>query len=117
MLAAGLRIAGVNGAGVDVVTVERAAGGALPAAAGLGALQSTAAPPPQVPAWQRSPVVQVLWSSQGVPSGSDVPPLQLPARHVSLVVQVLPVLHGVPSVAAGLVHRPLSGAQVPARWH
>jgi hypothetical protein len=44
-------------------------------------------------------------------------PVQVPAWHLSSVVQRLPSLQGVPLGAAGVVHMPVPGLQVPARWH
>src|SRR5207248_5175639 len=93
---------------------------------------------PQTPAWHVSPPVQVLPSSQAVPSGaggleqtpvtgSRVPAtwhgssgvqggsvsVQVPARQAA---GPPPALHTVPSGAAGFAQVPVDGSQVPARW-
>src|SRR5437870_2077387 len=98
--------------------------------------------PLQTPAWQVSPVVQVLPSLQAVPlatggfeqvpiSGLQVPavwhwsgagqttavPAHTPAWQVSPVVQALPSVQMVPVAARGFEQVPVAGSQVPAGWH
>jgi len=108
-----------------------------------GAAHTTGFRPVQTPAWQLSPRVQALPSSQGVPFGRwgleqtpvvglQVPaswhwsvaaqtmgcvPTQAPARQVSLCVQALPSLQLVPSGFTGFEHVPVLGLQIPASWH
>jgi hypothetical protein len=55
----------------------------------------------------------------GLPSlqATGVPAVHTPARHESPAVHALPVVHAVPSGAAGLLHVPDVGSQVPAAWH
>ena len=105
-------------------------------------MQFTAAPPLHAPAWQLSPLVHALPSSQGVPFASAgfehtpvaglhtpawwhwsgvgqttaLPPVQTPAWQVSTWVQALPSLHAAPSTLGGL-EQPVAGTQLPARWH
>jgi hypothetical protein len=107
------------------------------------AVQTFAAPAWQEPAWQVSPIVQALPSSQGVLLAlagleqtpvvvSQVPavwhwsgagqttgllPVQVPAWQVSVWVQALPSLQVVPSAALGLEQMPVVVSQVPATWH
>src|SRR5262245_16164280 len=62
----------------------------------------------QVPAtWHWSDAVQT----------TGAPPTQLPAWQLSPWVQALPSVQAVPFVAAGLEHMPVCGSQVPATWH
>ena len=100
------------------------------------------APGVQLPAWQLSPLVQVLPSSQLVPLplagfeqapllGSQVPaewhwscavqvtavPAQDPPWQLSASVQALPSSQAVPLAFAGFEHTPLPGSQAPAAWH
>ena len=107
------------------------------------AVQTTAAPPRQTPAWQVSPIVQRLPSLQSMPSGasgleqrpvagSHTPatwhwssgwhwtwfdPTQAPFWQVSVRVQALPSSQAAPFGFAGLVQAPVAGSQAPARWH
>jgi hypothetical protein len=61
----------------------------------------------QVPApWHASEAVQIT----GVPA-------QTPLVQMSLWVQGFPSLQAVPLRAAGLLHSPVLGSQVPAEWH
>src|SRR5262245_24978970 len=48
---------------------------------------------------------------------SAAPPVQVPAWQVSFVEQALPSLHDVPSVLLGFEHTPVVVSQVPASWH
>jgi hypothetical protein len=99
--------------------------------------------PVQAPAWQVSVCVQALPSVQATPSATGgleqtpvvasqlpaawhwseaehttgFPPVQTPAWQESVCVQGLPSSQALPSVAGGLVHKPVAGAQVPVRWH
>jgi hypothetical protein len=108
-----------------------------------GALQVTAPPPVQMPAWHVSPCVQALPSSHAVPSVvletvhvpvaasqaetvvhcvgagqvTGDPPTHAPAWQVSVCVQASPSSQDVPFGAAGLVHMPVAELHVPAVWH
>ena len=100
------------------------------------------APGTQLPAWQLSPLVQLLPSSQALPSDFvgfvQVPvpelhvptewhwswatqvtalPVQTPTWQLSASVQALPSLQSVPFVAFGFEQTPVAGAQVPMMWH
>jgi hypothetical protein len=100
------------------------------------------APDTQTPAVHMSPLVQLLPSSQPLPSafvgfvhapvdGSQLPPLwhwssatqvtvvpeQFPPWHASAVVQALPSLQVVPSALLGFEHVPFAGSHDPAAWH
>src|SRR5438034_17562 len=107
------------------------------------ALQTTAAPPMQVPAWHVSFRVHAFPSSQVLPSdfvgleqtpvaGLQTPaswqwsaalqttgsrPVQVPAWHVSFRVHAFPSSHVVPSDFVGLEQTPVAGLQTPASWH
>jgi hypothetical protein len=100
-------------------------------------------PPLHSPAWQVSPVVQLLPSLQIVPLGAfgfvhmpvpglhaptswhwssavqvtGLPPVQTPAWQVSVCVHLLPSSQPVSSGAAGFEQAPVLGVQVPATWH
>src|SRR5262245_48640615 len=104
---------------------------------GLWSSQSSAEPPPQLPAAHCSPVVQASPSSQGpvvlvcmhvppthesavhalVSEQSIGAPTQLPAAHSSPVVQALPSLQVEWSGRTGFEQAPVVGLQVPAVWH
>src|SRR5437870_1034018 len=57
-----------------------------------------------------------VWHWSG--AGHTMPvPLQTPAWQVSPVVQVLPSLQAVPLATGGFEQVPISGLQVPAVWH
>jgi hypothetical protein len=106
------------------------------------AVHTTGFAPTHVPPWQVSVRVHGLPSSHAVPSaaaglshtpvaGLQVPaaphvpsatqitgfaPTQTPARQVSVRVQELPSSQLVPFAAAGSLHSPVAGLQVPATW-
>jgi hypothetical protein len=61
----------------------------------------------QVAAWH---------SSTGV-HRTGLAPVQIPFWQVSVCVHKFASLQGVPLLAAGLLHAPVAGSQVPAMWH
>ncbi len=104
--------------------------------------QTTGAPPAQAPAWQVSPCVHLLPSSQVAPSATGLtahvptmgsqaatcwhaaatghvtglPPTQPPFWPASVWVHASPSSHAEPLAFAGLEHSPFAGLQVPAVW-
>ena len=106
------------------------------------AVQVTADPPAQTPAWQVSPVVHALPSVHAVPfafagfehapvAGLQTPalwhwsgaghttgfaPVQTPLWQLSLCVQAFPSLQAVPSALLGF-EQPVAGSHTPATWH
>src|SRR5215813_9824524 len=67
---------------------------------------------PQVP--DAGAQLAVAWLAV---QATGLPPVQTPAWQVSVWVQASPSSQAVPSGAAGLVHAPVAGSQVPAVWH
>jgi len=60
--------------------------------------------------------VPAVWQSSIATHTTGLLPVQLPPEHASVRVHPLLSLQAVPSDAVGLLHTPVLGLQVPARW-
>jgi len=61
--------------------------------------------------------VPATWQVSRAVQTTGAPPMQLPDWQVSVRVHGLPSVHDVPLVACGLVQTPVWTLHVPTRWH
>jgi len=57
------------------------------------------------------------WHWSAALQTTAAPPMQVPAWHVSVCVQAFPSSHALPSFLAGVEQAPVAGLQTPASWH